>query len=93
MVRGVGLLALGGVQGFVGFRLLSVSQLTMSSEIGWWMVRSGLGEERRDEMREIRVKPFRLMVHLGLYDMVDHLSHNLPSYLNRIGSFNFISSH
>ena len=48
--RMVGLLAMGGTQGLVG----------------WWMVRSGLGDERRDEKREIRVRPVRLATHLSM---------------------------
>mmetsp|Transcript_8400 Transcript_8400/g.18427 ORF Transcript_8400/g.18427 Transcript_8400/m.18427 type:complete len:456 (-) Transcript_8400:245-1612(-) len=45
-----GLLAMGGGQGFVG----------------WWMVRSGLGEDRRDDAHEIRVSPYRLATHLSV---------------------------
>ena len=48
--RMVGLLAMGGTQGLVG----------------WWMVKSGLGDDRRDEKTEIRVKPVRLATHLGM---------------------------
>lgn len=48
--RMVGLLAMGGTQGLVG----------------WWMVRSGLGDDRRDEKREIRVRPTRLATHLSM---------------------------
>lgn len=48
--RMVGLLAMGGTQGLVG----------------WWMVRSGLGDDRRDEKREIRVRPIRLATHLSM---------------------------
>jgi len=48
--RMVGLLAMGGTQGLVG----------------WWMVRSGLGDDRRDEKREIRVRPVRLATHLTM---------------------------
>eukprot|EP00518_Triparma_eleuthera_P012324 CAMPEP_0182466704 /NCGR_PEP_ID=MMETSP1319-20130603/12517_1 /TAXON_ID=172717 /ORGANISM="Bolidomonas pacifica, Strain RCC208" /LENGTH=451 /DNA_ID=CAMNT_0024666731 /DNA_START=196 /DNA_END=1547 /DNA_ORIENTATION=+ len=43
-----GLMALGGAQGAVG----------------WWMVKSGLGEDRRGDHREIRVSPYRLAAHL-----------------------------
>lgn len=42
------LFTLGGTQGLVG----------------WWMVRSGLGEDRRDDRKEIRVSPYRLATHL-----------------------------
>jgi cytochrome c oxidase assembly protein subunit 15 len=48
--RMVGLLAMGGTQGMVG----------------WWMVKSGLGADRRDEKHEIRVKPIRLATHLSM---------------------------
>lgn len=48
--RMVGLLAMGGSQGL----------------IGWWMVKSGLGEDRRDDKKEIRVKPVRLATHLTM---------------------------
>ena len=44
------LFALGGTQGLVG----------------WWMVRSGLGEDRRGDKKEIRVSPYRLAAHLGM---------------------------
>jgi cytochrome c oxidase assembly protein subunit 15 len=48
--RMIGLLAMGGTQGLVG----------------WWMVKSGLGEDRRDDKKEIRVKPVRLASHLTM---------------------------
>ena len=48
--RMVGLLAMGGTQGLVG----------------WWMVKSGLGNDRRDDKHEIRVKPIRLATHLTM---------------------------
>jgi len=34
--------------------------------VGWWMVQSGLGEDRRGDKKEIRVKPVRLATHLSL---------------------------
>lgn len=34
--------------------------------IGWWMVKSGLGEDRRGDKGEIRVSPYRLATHLGM---------------------------
>jgi cytochrome c oxidase assembly protein subunit 15 len=34
--------------------------------VGWWMVQSGLGEDRRNDKREIRVKPHRLAAHLSM---------------------------
>ncbi|GMI17142.1 hypothetical protein TrLO_g10762 [Triparma laevis f. longispina] len=43
-----GLMALGGAQGAVG----------------WWMVKSGLTEDRRGDHKEIRVSPYRLAAHL-----------------------------
>jgi len=45
-----GLFLLGGTQGLVG----------------WWMVRSGLGEDRRGDRKEIRVSPYRLATHLSV---------------------------
>ena len=48
--RMVGLLAMGGTQGL----------------IGWWMVKSGLGDDRRGDKRQIRVKPIRLASHLTM---------------------------
>jgi heme a synthase len=48
--RMVGLLAMGGTQGLVG----------------WWMVQSGLTEDRRNDKREIRVRPIRLTAHLTM---------------------------
>ena len=44
------LFAMGGTQGLVG----------------WWMVRSGLGDDRRGDRNEIRVSPYRLAAHLGM---------------------------
>mmetsp|Transcript_10809 Transcript_10809/g.22931 ORF Transcript_10809/g.22931 Transcript_10809/m.22931 type:complete len:492 (+) Transcript_10809:313-1788(+) len=44
------LFAMGGTQGLVG----------------WWMVRSGLGDDRRGDRSEIRVSPYRLAAHLGM---------------------------
>ena len=34
--------------------------------VGWWMVQSGLGEDRRGDAKEIRVQPGRLATHLGM---------------------------
>jgi cytochrome c oxidase assembly protein subunit 15 len=48
--RMVGLLAMGGTQGLVG----------------WWMVKSGLGDDRFDDSHEIRVRPIRLATHLTM---------------------------
>lgn len=48
--RMVGLLAMGGTQGLVG----------------WWMVKSGLGDDRRGDKHEIRVRPIRLATHLSM---------------------------
>jgi len=44
------LFAMGGTQGLVG----------------WWMVKSGLGNDRRGDRNEIRVSPYRLAAHLGM---------------------------
>ncbi|GKY95521.1 hypothetical protein MPSEU_000513800 [Mayamaea pseudoterrestris] len=46
----VGLFAMGGTQGLVG----------------WWMVKSGLGDDRRGDRLEIRVQPVRLASHLTM---------------------------
>ena len=48
--RLAGLLALGGAQGAVG----------------WWMVSSGLGNDRVGDKKEIRVSPYRLASHLSV---------------------------
>jgi len=48
--RMIGLLAMGGTQGLVG----------------WWMVRSGLGNDRFGDRNEIRVRPVRLTAHLTM---------------------------
>jgi len=34
--------------------------------VGWWMVKSGLGDDRRGDRNEIRVSPYRLAAHLGM---------------------------
>jgi cytochrome c oxidase assembly protein subunit 15 len=34
--------------------------------VGWWMVKSGLGDDRRNDRKEIRVTPFRLTTHLSM---------------------------
>ena len=46
----LGLFAMGGTQGLVG----------------WWMVKSGLGDDRRGDRKEIRVQPVRLASHLTM---------------------------
>ena len=48
--RMFGLLAMGGTQGLVG----------------WWMVKSGLGNDRLGDQHEIRVRPVRLATHLSM---------------------------
>lgn len=48
--RMIGLLAMGGTQGLVG----------------WWMVKSGLGNDRFGDRNEIRVRPVRLATHLTM---------------------------
>mmetsp|Transcript_26987 Transcript_26987/g.59338 ORF Transcript_26987/g.59338 Transcript_26987/m.59338 type:complete len:423 (+) Transcript_26987:232-1500(+) len=48
--RMIGLLAMGGTQGLVG----------------WWMVRSGLENDRFGDKKEIRVRPVRLATHLTM---------------------------
>jgi len=52
-----------------GYQPRMVALLGMGASqglVGWWMVRSGLGDDRRDDRREIRVKPVRLAVHLSM---------------------------
>mmetsp|Transcript_28436 Transcript_28436/g.42031 ORF Transcript_28436/g.42031 Transcript_28436/m.42031 type:complete len:436 (+) Transcript_28436:90-1397(+) len=34
--------------------------------VGWWMVKSGLGDNRRSDQNQIKVKPIRLMTHLSM---------------------------
>lgn len=34
--------------------------------VGWWMVQSGLGDDRRGDRKEIRVQPARLATHLSM---------------------------
>ena len=34
--------------------------------VGWWMVKSGLGDDRRGDRNQIRVKPVRLATHLSM---------------------------
>ena len=46
----VALASMGGTQGLVG----------------WWMVKSGLGDDRRGDSKEIRVRPIRLAAHLSM---------------------------
>jgi heme a synthase len=48
--RMMALFTMGGTQGLVG----------------WWMVQSGLGDDRRNDQNEIRVKPLRLAAHLSM---------------------------
>jgi cytochrome c oxidase assembly protein subunit 15 len=48
--RMMGLVAMGGTQGLVG----------------WWMVKSGLGDDRVGDKQQIRVKPIRLATHLTM---------------------------
>ena len=38
----------------------------MQGAVGWWMVKSGLGDDRRGEKKEIRVQPVRLAAHLTM---------------------------
>jgi heme a synthase len=66
--------------------------------VGWWMVQSGLGDDRRGDAREIRVKPLRLATHLSMamvtysglvWTALDMLSlpayqHPPPPHLNNV---------
>lgn len=62
------LCAMGGTQGLVG----------------WWMVKSGLGDDRRGDRKEIRVSPYRLAAHLtmavGTYSLLTWTGLNVLSY-------------
>jgi heme a synthase len=52
-----------------GFQLRMAALATMGATqgvVGWWMVKSGLGEDRRNDRKEIRVKPIRLASHLSM---------------------------
>ena len=46
----------------LGLGLLGATQ----GVVGWWMVQSGLGEDRRGEQHQIKVQPIRLATHLSL---------------------------
>ena len=39
---------------------------TTQGLVGWWMVKSGLGDNRRGDKQEIRVSPYRLSAHLTM---------------------------
>jgi cytochrome c oxidase assembly protein subunit 15 len=52
-----------------GFQKNMVMLFTMGGTqglVGWWMVKSGLGEDRRGDRQEIRVQPQRLAAHLTM---------------------------
>ena len=52
-----------------GYQLRMAALGTMGATqglVGWWMVKSGLGEDRRGDRKEIRVKPIRLAAHLTM---------------------------
>jgi cytochrome c oxidase assembly protein subunit 15 len=72
----------------VGFRLFGISSLIgFQGFLGWWMVKSGLGEDLRDQGGVARVSQYRLAAHLGtafvvyssmLWTALDVLSENKP---------------
>ena len=52
-----------------GYQKRMVGLITMGATqgvVGWWMVKSGLGDDRRGDKKEIRVKPIRLTAHLSM---------------------------
>lgn len=55
---------------FLLFTLLLILLMHASQGlIGWWMVRSGLGDAAKKDgegRKEIRVSPYRLATHLGM---------------------------
>jgi len=52
--------------GYKGRMALLFSMGGAQGLVGWWMVKSGLGDNRRGDRKEIRVSPYRLAAHLGL---------------------------
>lgn len=52
--------------GFQGRMALLASMGAAQGLVGWWMVQSGLTEDRRGDTKEIRVKPMRLATHLTM---------------------------
>jgi len=52
--------------GYQGRMALLGSMGAAQGAIGWWMVRSGLGDDRKGDKNEIRVKPIRLATHLSM---------------------------
>ncbi|OLL26894.1 Cytochrome c oxidase assembly protein COX15 [Neolecta irregularis DAH-3] len=72
------LLGIAGLIGFQGF-------------IGWWMVRSGLGEDLKDQSGVPRVSQYRLATHLGLAFTVYLLM--LHTGLSILNEHRFSASH
>jgi heme a synthase len=52
--------------GYQGRMALLASMGATQGLVGWWMVQSGLTEDRRGDTKEIRVKPLRLAAHLSM---------------------------
>lgn len=52
--------------GYQGRMALLASMGAAQGVVGWWMVKSGLGDDRRGDKREIRVRASRLATHLGM---------------------------
>lgn len=52
--------------GYKGRMALLFSMGGAQGLVGWWMVKSGLGDDRLGDKKEIRVSPHRLAAHLGM---------------------------
>lgn len=52
--------------GYQGRMALLAGMGATQGVVGWWMVQSGLTDDRRGEAKEIRVQPLRLATHLGM---------------------------
>lgn len=52
--------------GYQGRMALLASMGAAQGVVGWWMVQSGLTEDRRGDQKEIRVRPVRLATHLSM---------------------------
>jgi heme a synthase len=53
-------------QGYQGRMAMLASMGATQGLVGWWMVKSGLGQDRFGDKNEIHVKPARLATHLTL---------------------------
>ncbi|EED90902.1 predicted protein, partial [Thalassiosira pseudonana CCMP1335] len=66
MGRVVGLVFGGGWAYFTWLHPILFAMGGTQGLVGWWMVKSGLGDDRRGDRNEIRVSPYRLASHLGM---------------------------